>query len=112
MRGFAVCIRGRAGESTMDGDVVIVGGGIVGLAAARTLAGVGARVLVVERRRVGAEASTAAAGMLAPQAESAAESPLLDLALKARDYHLALAPALEAETGLAVDLAARGLIEI
>jgi len=96
----------------MDGDVVIVGGGIVGLAAARTLAGVGARVLVVERRRVGAEASTAAAGMLAPQAESAAESPLLDLALKARDYHLALAPALEAETGLAVDLAARGLIEI
>jgi glycine oxidase len=99
-------------EKSVNGDVVIVGGGIVGLAAARALAAAGAKTVVVERRRVGAEASTAAAGMLAPQAEAAEESPLLDLALKARDRHLALAPALEAETGLSVDLAGRGLIEL
>lgn len=96
----------------MDGDVIIVGGGIVGLSTARALAAAGAKTLVVERQRVGAEASTAAAGMLAPQAEAEEDSPLLALALKAREHHVALAPALEAETGLSVDLACRGLIEL
>ena len=96
----------------MDGDVIIVGGGIVGLSAARVLAAAGAKTVVIERSRVGAEASTAAAGMVAPQAETAEDSPLLELALRARDHHLALAPALEAETGLSVDLACRGLIEL
>jgi len=96
----------------VEADVVIVGGGIVGLSAARALAGDGARTVVIERRRVGAEASTAAAGMLAPQAETPEDSPLLELALKGRDHHLALAPALEAETGLSVDLAKCGLIEL
>jgi glycine oxidase len=96
----------------VEGDVIIVGGGIVGLSAARTLAAAGAKTLVVERRRVGAEASTAAAGMLAPQAETPEDSPLLELALRGRDHHVALAPALEAETGLSVDLASCGLIEL
>ena len=96
----------------MDGDVIIVGGGIVGLSAARALAATGAKTVVIERARVGAEASTAAAGMVAPQAETAEDSPLLELALRGRDHHLALAPALEAETGLSVDLACRGLIEL
>jgi glycine oxidase len=96
----------------VEADVIIVGGGVVGLSAARDLAGAGAKTLVVERQRVGAEASSAAAGMLAPQAETPEDSPLLDLALKARDRHFALAPALEAETGLSVELACRGLIEL
>jgi len=96
----------------VDGDVIIIGGGIVGLSAARALAAAGASTLILERGRVGAEASTAAAGMLAPQAETPEDSPLLELALKARDHHLALAPALEAETGLSVDLASCGLIEL
>src|SRR5207245_47750 len=97
-------------RGSLDGDVIVLGGGIVGLSAARALAAAGAKALVVERTRVGAEASTAAAGMLAPQAETPEDSPLLELALQARDHHLALAPALEAETGLSVDLAGRGLI--
>ncbi|PYQ15601.1 MAG: glycine oxidase ThiO [Acidobacteria bacterium] len=101
-----------AAPAALDGDVIVVGGGIVGLSAARALAAAGARTVVVERQRVGAEASTAAAGMLAPQAEAEEGSPLLELALRARDHHSALAPALEAETGLTVDLAGRGLIEL
>jgi glycine oxidase len=93
-------------------DVVVIGAGIVGLSVARELAGAGARVLVVERRRVGAEASSAAAGMLAAQAEAERDSPLLELALRARDHHAALAPALEAETGVGVDHSPRGLLEV
>lgn len=93
-------------------DVIVIGAGVVGLSAARALAAAGARVLVVERRRVGAEASSAAAGMIAPQVETAADSPLLELALRARDYLVALAPALEEETGIAVELSAEGILEV
>jgi glycine oxidase len=69
-------------------------------------------VLVVERQRPGAEASSAAAGMLAPQAEADADSPLLRLALRARDRHLSLAAELEEETGIRVDLSSLGLIAV
>jgi glycine oxidase len=93
-------------------DVVVIGAGIVGLAAARSLAAAGARVLVVERDRVGAEASSAAAGMLAPQVEAAEGSPLLDLALRAREHLVSLVPALEEETGLGVELSAEGILEV
>jgi glycine oxidase len=95
-----------------DRDVVVIGAGVVGLAAARALADRGARVQVVESRAVGAEASSAAAGMLAPQAETHEGSPLLPLALCARDRHLALAPELERETGIAVGLSETGLVEV
>lgn len=93
-------------------DVVVIGAGVVGLAAARALAGRGARVQVVEGVAVGAEASSAAAGMLAPQAETREGSPLLPLALRARDRHLALAPELEEETGVALGLSRTGLLEV
>ncbi|PYQ47480.1 MAG: hypothetical protein DMF78_23660, partial [Acidobacteria bacterium] len=71
-------------------DVIVIGAGIVGLSAARELAQHGARAVVVERRRVGAEASSAAAGMLAPQIHAEGRTPLLDLSLRARDRHLRL----------------------
>ena len=93
-------------------DVIVVGAGLVGLAAARRLADGGASVLVVESTRVGAEASSAAAGMLAPQAEGEADSPLLPMALRARDYHIELAPILEGETGMSLGLSQRGSFDV
>jgi len=93
-------------------DAIVVGGGIVGLSAAREMAGQGARVVVVERRRVGEEASSAAAGMLAPQVHADADTALLSLSLRARDRHLALAVELEAETGISVELSALGALDV
>ena len=63
-------------------DVVIVGGGVIGCALARELALRGAAVTVIERAEPGAEASGAAAGLLAPQAEGLARGPFFDLALE------------------------------
>jgi glycine oxidase len=93
-------------------DVIVIGAGVVGLSAARALAAAGRKVLLVERRRVGAEASSAAAGMLAPQGEAEPDWPLLELALRARDHHLTLAPALESETGIPIELSRRGTIHV
>ncbi len=66
--------------------VIIVGGGIMGLSIAVELRKRGAEldVLVLEKSIPGAEASTAAAGMLAPQFEAEQPSPLLDLSLLSR----------------------------
>ncbi len=51
-------------------DVIIIGGGIIGLSIAWFLANQGASVTVLERGSPGSGASGAAAGMLAPFAES------------------------------------------
>lgn len=76
-----------AKEMTAAARAVIVGGGVIGCALARELAGRGLSVILVERAEPGAEASGAAAGLLAPQAESAAPGPFFDLALESRGLY-------------------------
>jgi len=72
-------------------DVIVIGAGIVGAAAARALAAAGRRVLVLRREGAAGEATTAAAGMLAPQIETHADDPMLPLAIAAREYYRDLA---------------------
>jgi glycine oxidase len=91
-------------------DVAIVGGGIVGCAVAYYLARAGARVTVLERDRIAAEASSAAAGMLAPLAEGAAPGPFLDLALASLSRFPSLADELRGATGIDVELLTPGLL--
>ena len=69
---------GRDGAS----DVVVVGGGIIGLSVAWNLLRKGASGTVLESGRVGGQASGAAAGMTAPLPDAAAPGPFLDLCLK------------------------------
>lgn len=57
-------------------DVIVVGGGIIGCAIARELARRGARTVVLEARTVGAGATQASAGVLAPFIEAPGEGPL------------------------------------
>ena len=55
----------------MNSDVLIIGGGVIGLTIARELYKKGVRkITILERGEVGKEASHAAAGMLAPHAET------------------------------------------
>ena len=65
-------------------DVIVVGGGVIGLASAWRLAQRGASVAVLERDEPGGGATRAAAGMLAPVTESEfGDEPLLDERLAA-----------------------------
>ncbi|MEM7578565.1 MAG: glycine oxidase ThiO [Cyanobacteria bacterium P01_A01_bin.80] len=62
----------------MTCDILIIGGGVIGLATAIELKLRGAKVAVISRNRKAA-AATAAAGMLAPSAERIADTAMLQL---------------------------------
>jgi glycine oxidase len=65
-------------------DVVVIGAGIIGTSVAIELRRRGAEVLMLERAVPGAESSSAAAGMLAPQLEEASPGSAFDLGIAAR----------------------------
>lgn len=91
-------------------DVVIVGGGVIGCAVARELALRGAAVTVIEKAEPGAEASGAAAGLLAPQAEGLARGPFFDLALESRRLYPEWTAALAEESGTEVGYRKTGIL--
>ncbi len=91
-------------------DVLVVGGGLIGCALAAELAARGRAVTVIERAEPGAEASGAAAGMLAPQAEARGRDALFDLALESRNLYPAWVRTLEEETGIDVGYRRTGLL--
>lgn len=80
-------------------DVLIIGGGVIGLAIALELSLLGAKVTIVERNTCGQSASWAAAGMLAPQAEKLSGT-LLDLALSSRSLYPDWIDKLQSLTGM------------
>ena len=80
-------------------DILIIGGGVIGLAIAVELQLRGASVTVVSRDFK--QASTlAAAGMLAPQAEDLPEEPMFDLCLRSRNLYPEWIRKLEQLTGV------------
>jgi glycine oxidase len=99
------------GSAERTADAIIVGGGVIGLAIARSLARRGVRrVILLERGAVGAESSHAAGGMLAVQAEADCEDAFLELACASRDIYPAFAAELLAETGIDIQLDRTGTL--
>jgi glycine oxidase len=80
--------------------VVIVGGGVMGCATSLALAERGADVILLERAVPGAEASSAAAGILGAQIEARENTSLLPLFVRARAGYAAWADELRARTGI------------
>jgi glycine oxidase len=93
-------------------DVAIIGGGIMGSAVALRLAQRGIGVTVIERGIPGAEASSAAAGILGPQMEADGPGPLLELGLKSRALYPALAAELRELTGIDVGYDRSGVLMV
>jgi glycine oxidase len=90
-------------------DVIVIGGGIIGLSLSIELRKRGATVLVVERGEPGREASHAAGGMLV---DCLVETPaaLQTLATASARMYPEFAHEIELESGLKVDLRDQGTI--
>lgn len=87
------------GSRAVD-DVIVVGGGIIGVSIAREAARSGLRVRLFERGEIGCEASSAAAGLLGPQIELESGDPLQALGLASRDLYPEFAGSIAEESGL------------
>src|SRR5215472_1078454 len=99
-------------KSKDNADVVIIGGGVIGLSIARALRQRGAGdVLLIERSTtLGAEASHAAGGILGPQAEADCADDFFKLACTSRDLYRDFAAALLEETGIDIELDTTGTL--
>jgi glycine oxidase len=94
-------------------DVVVVGGGVVGLCCAWRLAQGGAEVLVLDRADPPAGATRVAAGMLAPIGELAFGEPeLLRMTVAAAERYPDFVDELEAASGLDSGFARHGALHI
>jgi glycine oxidase len=93
-------------------DVLIIGGGIMGTSAAWELAAHGAKVVVLERSVPGAEASSAAAGILGAQAEAHAPGAMAELCLASRARYRKFAATLTKETQIDVGYRECGVLRV
>ncbi len=96
----------------VDYDVIIAGGGVIGASTAWRLARNQHRVLLLDARAVGAEASSAGAGMLTPGGEFAQPSPMLDFAIASLGQYDDFAAAIRADSGLPVEFRRTSAVQI
>ena len=92
----------RKDENTMKkcADVVIIGGGVIGCSIAYYLRKMHVDVVLLERGEIGGEASSAAAGLLAPLGPLSGPGPFADLLLAGFTRLIAVVPELEEVSGL------------
>ena len=93
------CSRVKEKDNFEQMKVAIVGGGVIGCAVAERLSRDGHRVTLYERDHLGAHASGAAAGLLAPYSELKGE----DLGSRSARLFPDLSARLERDTGIAVE---------
>jgi glycine oxidase len=98
----------------MNSDVLIIGGGVIGLAAARALHKKGAgRITILERGAApGQEASYAAAGMLAPNAETERLDDFFHLCNESNKLYPTFAAELQDETKIDIELDRQGTLYV
>ncbi len=93
-------------------DVIIVGGGVIGLSIAYHLSLKGISCFVFDRGEIGQEASLAAAGILGAMMETDAPGPLVELCLASQTRFPVLAETLLAETGIDIEYVTSGLVGV
>src|SRR5947207_4479364 len=91
-------------------DVVIIGGGVIGCSIAYQLSKAGVQVSVLEREEVAAEASSAAAGLLAPLEVLTGPKAGADLFLASWSITAELIAEIEAVSGVQVEYQRTGAL--
>jgi glycine oxidase len=94
--------------SSRANDVIIVGGGLIGCAIALRLVRNKIRVTVFERSEPGCEASSAGAGMIAPQGETLEPDAFYYLCAASRDLYPEFVAEVEDASGQNVHFVRRG----
>lgn len=95
----------------MNSEVLIIGGGVIGLSIARELHKKGVRhITIVDRGPVGGEASWAAAGMLAPNIETDETEDFHRFGIESRGLYPLLSESLLEETGVDIELDRSGTL--
>ncbi len=98
-------------DTTVSDEILIIGGGVVGLALGWRLRQEGARVSIVERGICGRSAGWASAGLLQAAPDVTAKTPaLLTLTLPAQRAWREYARELEAASGISLGYGTRGLL--
>src|SRR5260221_614008 len=93
-------------------DVVIAGGGVIGCAIAYQLRRSGVDVAVLDQGEIGAEASSAAAGLLAPLGSLSGPGVYADLLLASFALFPALVPELEGASGMHLEYGQPGALRV
>ena len=93
-------------------DVVIVGGGVIGCAIAYYLRQSGVDVTVVDKGEIGTQASSAAAGLLAPLGSISGPGPFADLLLTSWAMFPSLVAELEDASGVHLEYEQTGSLRI
>jgi len=92
-------------------EILIIGGGVIGLAIARELHKKGARkIRILERVKLGQEASFAAAGILAPQSEAEKQDDFFHFCDDSKKLYSQFALELFDETGVDIELDRSGTL--
>lgn len=100
---------GMMSNQTMTADLIVVGGGIVGLSAAFEAARQGMKVVLLERQQFAGGTTCAAAGMLAPSAEAFIHPSLSLLAWDSLELYQPWVEELWELTGIDPELRLRGV---
>jgi glycine oxidase len=93
-------------------DVIVVGGGVIGLSIAHAIAAEGRSTLVLDPGESSDAASWAAAGMLAPQSEADSPDPLFGLCSASLGIYRKWAQRLQEQSGIDPEYRASGLLYI
>jgi len=92
-------------------DVIVIGGGVVGLAVAREVSRKRS-VLLLDKGEVGEGTSWAAAGMLSPQSEADDDGPFFQLCMSSLQMFEEFAVGLKSETGIETEHHRSGLLTL
>ena len=93
-------------------DVIVVGGGVIGLSIAHAVAADGKSVLVLDSGQSTDASSWAAAGMLAPQSEADRDGPLFQLCAASLHLYPDWTRKLQEQSGVDPEYAEPGLIYV